>query len=275
LAVEDGPSAGTRLLRLAIFAFLWLFALFEAGTAAAARPLLPDAHVYWGAWHGPLYAGGFVYPPAGALLFLPAAVLPYPAFEALWLLVLVASALWLLWPLTPALRIPSLVVVGISLAWGNAATLLAVGLALTPRYPALWALLAWTKVTPLVATVALLRQRNWRSLAIALGFTALVGALMLAVAPGLVVDWIGQLQSHRGVPQFLLPELNAPLALRVLVAVLIAWFGASRPWTLALAAAVATPDLTFATLGLLAAAPRLGVGPRGHAALDLRVTAGW
>jgi hypothetical protein len=219
---------------------------------------LVDAYVYWDAWHGPLYAAGFVYPPPGALLFVPAAVLSWPAFEALWLITLAAAALWLLWPLPVRLRLPTLIIVGATLAWGNAATLLAVPLALAPRYPALWSVLAWTKVTPAVGVVTLVRRRSWHSLACGLGACALVGAVTFVIAHDLLGAWVIQLGTHADVPLFLPGfQFDLPLSARLLLATAIAWAGAYRPWTLAVAATVATPDLSLATCGLLAAIPRL------------------
>ncbi len=178
---------------------------------------------------------------------------------------LTASALWLLWPLPLAFRMPSLVLLCASLAWGNAATLLAVALALAPRYPILWAVLVWTKVTPAVGILALWRRHAWRALAVALGASVLIGVAVLGVAPGLMSAWFTQLGTHPAVPRFLLPALNVPLGLRAAVALAIAWGGSSRPWTLAIAAAVATPDLSLATFGILAALPRLWQTPAAGA----------
>ncbi len=247
------------LRRLITFALAWIGALVSVAVAVQDRPGLGDAHVYWAGWHGPLYAGGFVYPPVGALLFAPAAVLSWPVFAALWVAALSVAGLWLLWPVPVRLRIPFGLALAAAISWGNAATLLAVPLALAPRWPAAWAALAWTKVTPAVGMVALAQQRRWRDLAVALGVCSALGIGVLVVAPSLVAAWATQLQTHSEVPSYYLAILpwRPSLPVRVVLAAVIAWKGASRPWTLVVAAALATPDLSFATYGILAAAPRL------------------
>ena len=268
---ERGSLAGTTaqiraLGRPLIFAITALGAAGVVAVAVVSGADLYDARVYWLAWHGQLYGGAFVYPPPGALLAAPAAVLPWPIFAATWLAVLVLAGLWLLWPLPIWLRMPLLAALVATYAWGNAAPLVAVALALAPRWPMLWAVIAWTKVTPAAGLVALLRVRAWRQLALALGAIVVVGVATLIVAPGTLAAWIMFLLRHPAVPRFLpgLLPFAVPLAVRVPVAALIAWAGASRPWTLAVAAAVATPDLSVATCGLLAAVPRLAEGRPAH-----------
>ncbi len=247
-----------RAAPLAQFAVAWLAAIVAAGAVLVVRPQAVDAHVYWMAWHGPLYANGFVYPPPGALLFAPAAILPWPVFLAAWYVVLGASAAWLLWPLPVRLRVPWLIALFATLTFTNAATLLAVPLALAPRWPALWAVLAWTKVTPGVAMASLVRPGGLRKLAVGLGASAAIGLAVLVAAPTELADWLRLLAAHPEIPMFLPGfQVDVPLAARLVLAGAIAWLGASRPWTLAIAATLAVPDLSLATCGLLAAAPRL------------------
>ncbi len=91
-------------VRLFAFGSAWFVALISAGGVLFhTGTTLFDARAYWLAWHGPLYANGFVYPPAGALLFLPAAFLPWTVFAVAWLAVLTTAGTWLLWPLPPYL----------------------------------------------------------------------------------------------------------------------------------------------------------------------------
>ena len=211
----------------------------------------------------PLYAGNFVYPPAAALLFAPAAVLSWPVFAALWVAVLTAAGAWLLWPLPARLRIPMFIALAATLAWGNAATLFAVPLALAPRWPVFWAGVVWTKVSPAIGAVALIRRREWRAAGLALGVSALVGLVTLLLAPRASVEWLEQLRRFAFVTSSWMPGLLPwvpPYPVRVGVAALLAWVGASRRWTLAIAAVIATPDLSLATCGFLAAIPRLRDG---------------
>jgi hypothetical protein len=259
-AIHRPAAERAHLPRLAAFAAAWVLALVVLGVVLAARGgWLADARVYWAAWHGPLYGGGFVYPPAGALLFAPAAVLPWPVFAALWTGLLIVCGAWLLWPLPPYLRLPLFVALAATLVWCNAATLVAVALALAPRWPAAWAVIAWTKVTPAIGMAALVRRRQWRGLGVAVAASAALGIGVLVLAPEAFGGWVAQLARHPEIPSYWIAMLpvTPPLWLRLALAALVAWFGTSRPWTLALAAAIATPDLSLATCGILAALPRL------------------
>ncbi len=249
---------------LAEFAGASAIALVSVAGALHVAPHLHDARVYWEAWQGPLYAGAFVYPPPAGLLFAPAAILPWPAFAAVWLGVLAVAGAWLLWPLPLHLRVPFFVALSATFAWANAATVIAVALALAPRWPVLWAAVAWTKVTPVVAAASLLRQRRWRDLAVAVGACAGVGLVVLILAPGSLGEWLSQLARHPEIPSYYLAMLAwvPPFWIRLPVAAAIAAWGGSRWWTILVAAALATPDLSIATCGILAAAPRLmGLGP--------------
>ncbi len=253
-----GALPGATAYRLVAFALVWTAALVAVGFALAVRPGLADTRVYWEAWHGPLYAGGFVYPPVGAPFFAPAALLPWPAFATLFASALAGSLAWLLWPLSPAFRLPLLVLFLASAAWGNVAPLLAVALVFAVRWPALWALLAWTKATPVLALLGLVRQRRWRALLVAGGTSAVLGALVFLARPDLFAAWIDQLRAHPSVPQFfgwMLP-VDVPLWLRLPFAAALAWWAAERWWMVPVVVALATPDLTLATCGILAALPR-------------------
>ncbi len=229
------------------------------GDGGAYEPPGPaDAWVYWRAWHSPSYA--LPYPPPALLLFAPAAILPFPVFSLLWHATLLGAGAWLLWPLPGRLRLPAFIAVTAISAWGNVATLLAVPLALTPRYPALWGVLAWTKITPAVGAISLVRQRRWRALAVVVVPSAILAAAVLLLVPGITATWIEGVRGDPGlVDNFMWNILPFKVSafVRLPVAAAIAFFGASRPWTLAVAAAVATPNLSFATCGLLAAFVRL------------------
>lgn len=275
---DTSPAAMTpreprlHLVNLVAFTASWVFATVFVAAVAIQSPWPSDAWVYWSAWHGPMYArastgSGFVYPPVAALLFLPAVVLPWPLFAIVWISLLFVAGAWLMWPLPMRLRLPLFASLAASLAWGNAATLLAVPLVLAPRWPVLWVAQAWVKVTPAVGVVALLAQHRWRQFATVVGAIGLVGIGLVLLAPAALGAWLNHLAAHSEVPGYWLAMLpwSPPLALRLVVAAAIAYLGAARPWTLAIAAAVATPDLSLATCGILAAIPRLAEQARPDA----------
>lgn len=256
---EADSDRGVAWADLALFAGTWLVALTVVASVYLARPRMLDGLQYWRTWHGDPYSQ-VLYPPPALLLFAPAAVLPWPAFELLWQGVLITAGLWLAWPLPVRLRVPVFVALTAIAAWGNVATLVAVPLALTSRWPMAWAAVGWIKITPAIGVVALVRQRRWRDLAAITVLSALIGTVLVAFVPDLVAGWIradlqGQSLGNIFLPGFL--SIDVPLTIRLPLAAAIAWFGASRPWTAVLAAVVATPDLQLATCGLLAAVPRL------------------
>ena len=249
----------TRLRNLAALCATWSVALVAVGAVLVVRPGMGDAFSYWRTWHEAPYAS-VPYPPPALLLFAPAIVLPSSAFVVLWIGVLVAAGAWLLWPLPIRLRIPIFIALTSTFTFGNVATLLAVPLALAPRWPVAWSIIGWTKITPAVGAIALVRQRRWADIASLAAVSVLVGLIALVLAPDLVAAWVAAMHKSTWVGDLFLPGLipfSVPVAVRLPIAVAIAWFGASRPWTLAIAAAFSTPDLSIATCGLLAAIPRL------------------
>lgn len=111
-------------------------------------------------------------------------------------------------------------------------------------------------------------RREWRSLGLALGVTAVLAVTSFAVAPDAWFEWIALLarNAHQGSDYVWLDFVpEAPLAVRVaLAAVLVAW-GARRdlPWTLAVAMVMAQPDINPWTFALLAAIPRSTIRAEG------------
>ena len=154
-----------------------------------------DAFAYWSLNLADPYAthigglGSFLYTPVVARLFAPATNLDWPAFLWTWLSILLATALWLggrrrwLW----VLAFPP---VALELYHGNVHLLMAAAIALGFRYPATWAFVLLAKVTPGVGLLWFLVRREWRNLAIALGVTAAIVAVSLAIDFRLWVDWV-------------------------------------------------------------------------------------
>jgi hypothetical protein len=253
-AIRDGLVVGG----LAFLAYLFAVVAPKAGTVGF------DAFAYWHLDIVNPYLrqagvfGAFPYTPVAARLFAPAAVLPWLTFLWLWLAALVGTALWLggrrwLW----VLAFPP---VAVELYHGNIHLLLAAAIALGFRYPAAWAFVLLTKTTPGVGLIWFAVRREWRSLAIALGVTAALVALSLAIDFPLWRQWLDRelLATLREPPNQ--PQIAIPLLIRLpLAAALVAW-GArtNRRWTVPAGAALALPVLWFAGLSILAAIPALG-----------------
>lgn len=253
-AVRDGAV----LAGLLFLVYLFVVVAPAAGTVGF------DALSYWiysiddpyRITHGTM--GSFVYSPVAARLFQANSLLPWWQFLWLWEAGLLATALWLggrRWWLA-VLAFPP---VALELYHGNIHLLIAAAIALGFRYPAAWAFVLVTKVTPGVGLIWFVVRREWRNLAIALGVTAALVAVSLVVDFRLWQEWIDRevLVSLRQPPNQ--PQIEIPLLLRLPAAgLLVAWGGLTdRKWTVPLAAALAMPVLWIAAFSVLAALPAL------------------
>ena len=247
---------------LAIAGMLFAGYLFVV-VAPAAGTVGFDAFAYWSVNLTHPYEliagelGAFPYTPVAARLFAPAALLPWPTFWWIWMALLVGTAIWLGW--RQALLVLAFPPVAIELYHGNIHLLLAAAIALGLRYPWTWAFVLLTKVTPGVGLIWFLVRREWRQLAIALGVTAALVGVSLAIDGRLWREWIvdGLLPVAGGpVQQF---YLGVPLVIRLpLAAALVAWGARTdRTWVLPAGAALALPVLWLSGLSILAAIPAI------------------
>jgi hypothetical protein len=226
------------------------------------RPMpLYDARAYWIAdWADPYAVSGegekhaYLYSPAFLQLIAPLRALPFEWFGAAWVVITAVTLILITrhW-LFVAMLVP---VTLIELEVGNIHFLLAAAVYLGMRYPAVWAFVLLTKVTPGVGLVWFLVRREWRSLAIALGATALIAGVSFVMVPGHWVDWIGSLVGNAR-QQWPYPLFPVPLAVRlVAAAALIAWGARTdRRWTLIVGTTLAIPTLWPANLAMAVGLP--------------------
>jgi hypothetical protein len=252
-AVRDGLTIAGLLFAGYLFVVI----------APSAQTVGFDAFAYWHLDIEHPYAlsagdfGAFTYTPAAARLFAPAALLSWPAFLTIWLGVLVATVVWLGW--RRSLMVLAFPPVAVELYHGNVHLLIAAAIAVGFRYPVAWAFVLLTKVTPGVGLIWFAVRREWRSLGIALGATAAITAVSLAIDGRLWSEWLNGAilkVAEGGVSQ---PTLPLPLLLRLpAAALLVAWGGlTNRKWTVPAAAALALPVPWFSGLAILAAIPAL------------------
>lgn len=225
-----------------------------AGFGTVCHPWLGyDAHAYWAVDPAAPYAfdgtpdqySAFRYSPAAAQVFSLFHVLPWPLFALLWFACLAALLVWLArgWTLA-VLAFP---VIAWDIYLGNIEVLLAVAIIAGFRYPAAWAVVLLTKVTPGVGLVWFIARREWRNLAIALGATAAIAGISFLAAPGLWFEW----------PQAILAVHDRPglpsVVLRIAAAMLIVFWGArtDRRWTVVVGATLALGWLDLKTCALL------------------------
>jgi Glycosyltransferase family 87 len=208
-----------------------------------------DVYAYWSVDLGHLYAqtpqalsgfGAFHYSPAVAQVFAVFHVVPWWIFLWGWTALLVATLVWLggRWTLL-LLAFPPLV---LELYAGNINLLIAATIALGFRYPAVWAFVLLTKVTPGVGVLWFAFRREWRNLAIALGVTAAIVLVSFISAPALWSQWMTALFDLGGLTGGSLP---IPVVVRLPIAAAVVWWGArsDRRWAVPVAATIATPVL--------------------------------
>lgn len=249
----DGPAGRRDPLRDAFFLVAGLTCLGIAfglitGTASDALGWyvfrLPDPYEF-----RDYSAGyGFYFTPPIAFAIYPLVLLPLPLFAAAWIAIGFAALYYLVgrWAALVMLVPP----VFAELHQGNVNLLLAAASLLMLRWPGVASFLVLTKVTPGIAILWFAVRREWRSLAIALGTTALIVLVTLVIAPGLWVDWYETLSGNLGTegsPDF---AIRIPLVARLLAAMGLVTWGAltSRRWTLPLAVTLAAPTLWFNVL---------------------------
>ena len=211
--------------------------------------------------------GAFPYSPVAVLLFSPAKLLPYSTFLGLWTALLIGVALWLI---PPMLWAPGLLLMLGDLHAGNVHLLVAASVVVGLRWPAGWAAVLLTKVTPGVGLLWFAVRREWRSMAVALTATLTVVAITLPVLLPLWPDWLAYLlRNGADAPHGAPLELDWPLIPRLIVASLVVVLAArsGRAWLVPLAAILAIPIIwlsaipafVFASIRLFRSPPTAGV----------------
>ena len=217
-----------------------------------------DAYCYWQApladpyarsdWTDPV---AYVYSPAFLQLLTPLTVLPWQAFLGAWTLVLLAGVRFLTGGFWFAFGV---VFALMELAGGNISILIAVAMVVGFRWPAAWAFVLLTKVTPGIGLLWFVVRREWNSLAIALVATAGVFVVSAMFMPGAWSDWITVLSTVSG-RDGTWAAVPIPLIARLPVAVVLVVWGArtDRRWTVPVAGMIALPALWYGGFSMLLA----------------------
>ena len=222
-----------------------------------------DAFAYWSLNLADPYArtpgalGAFTYSPVIARLFSPFGMLAFWQYLMLWDGLLVGTAIWLgSGSFRSVLAVFAFPAVALELYHGNVHLLIAAAIWLGFRYPAAWSFVLLTKVTPGVGLIWFVVRREWRSLTIALGVTAVLVAGSLAIDGRLWESWLRdslEVTATGGA----LNQFSLPVALWIRVpaaAVLVAWGGLTdRRWTVPVGATLALPILWPSGFAVLAA----------------------
>ena len=222
-----------------------------------------DAVAYWGVDLEHPYRsvagdlGAFPYTPVAARLFAPTGLIDWIAFWWLWEGILVGTIVWLGW--RRALLVLAFPPVAVELYHGNVHLLIAAAVALGLRYPAAWAFVLLTKVTPGIGLVWFAVRREWRNLAIALGVTVALVMVSLVVDGRLWIEWLNEAILPAAGRPLGQPSIPIPLAIRLPAALIVVIWGAltDRRWALPVAVTLALPIMWFAGLSILVAIPAI------------------
>jgi hypothetical protein len=240
-----------------------------------------DAYAYWTTRSGDFYAnaetgriGAYLYSPAFAQALAPLVALPLAVFTAIWTAINFAALWWLLrrWALPSLLFLP----IPFEIISGNVHLLYAVAIVAGFRYPATWALMLLTKVTPGVGVLWFAARREWRALAVAVAATLAIVAVSVLLDRAAWEQWIAILRADvagagAGSLQTLGWYLAVPLLPRLIVAVVVVAVAAltDRRWLVPFAIVIALPVIWLNSLAVLAAAVPLWLARPGT--LDERV----
>lgn len=242
----------------------WMFT-----QATPDRPLTGyDAHAYYDAAalddpYRETILGGFdqvggryeyKYPPPFAQLLSPLHLLPWPVFLVGWLVICYLAFVWLAgrWAL-PLLFFPPIL---LELYYGNVNILMGAAVVLGFRWPAAWAFILLTKITPGIGLVWFAVRREWRALAIALGVTAVICAVSFVLAPGLWSDFQLASGTQTGatvdVPRQAV-QVNLPVRLAIAAALVAYGAWTDRRWLVPVAVTISVPFLWINVLAVLVA----------------------
>ena len=233
-----------------------------------------DARSYYGFDYAAIYAGrsdwnsigAYPYSPAFAQAMWPLNLLPWPMFVAAWTALLIAAVFLLT---GRQLFLVGLLVAAMEIAGGNVSLLLTLAIVAGFRWPASWALVLLTKITPGIGLLWFALRKEWRQLAIALGATAAIVAISLALNPSLWSDWFGVLAANtsKGGTWAAIP---IPLWLRMPVGIVLIVWGAPRNqrWVVPIGAMLALPALWYGSLAMVLGVIPLTTGEERRRAWD-------
>jgi hypothetical protein len=209
--------------------------------------------------------GAYPYSPAWVQLIEPLRHLPFLVVYAGWTAVYLVALAWLVGPLGAAAALVLMTTAQLNVIGGNVQFMMAIAVVVGMRFPAAWSWVLLTKAAPGVGLVWFAVRREWRSLLVAIGFSAAIAAASFVIAPQLWGEWLRTLSSNASVEVASPILLRVPILPRLLVsAAIVAWAAwRNRPAGIILAVALSQPVLWAGAITLLLAAFRLsGWRPR-------------
>ena len=253
--LETPPLVGL-VVALVLWALVVVFAepwgrLWGTGQDARCyyQATLADPYLH-SSWNDPI---AYVYSPAFLQLVSPLTALPWQAFMAVWTALLIAVVRFLTGPqlLAAGLLFPFTLM---EVAGGNVSILLAVAIVVGFRWPAAWALVLLTKITPGIGLLWFAVRGEWRSLAIAIGATAAIAAISYLTLPAAWSRWVEVIVDNAG-KGGTWASVPIPLWIRLPAAAALVVWGArtDRRWTVPVASMLALPALWYGGISMLLA----------------------
>jgi hypothetical protein len=238
-------------------------AVYTVGKILIFGGLGQDTHAYWLAAQGeltynrpPITLDAYLYSPVFLTAIRPLALLPYPGFLALWIVLLAAVLIWLVRPLRARWAIPIALCCVPEILLGNIYVLLAAATVLGVRRPEAWAFPILTKVTTGVGLLWFAARGDWRGFLRGAGAVVLIVGISYLFEPGHWHAWVQFLLENRDRTA----DSSLSFVLRCALAVALVVIGARRnlPWLLAPAVLLASPVLAaIIPATVLVAIPRL------------------
>jgi hypothetical protein len=253
------PAVSIEVVGIAAAVGIWIVVMAFGEPWSRLLITGQDARCYWvpgfdapyalSEWTAPI---AYVYSPAFLQLLAPLKVLAWEPFLGIWTVLLLLAVRFLSGPRLFAL---ALVVAVPELIGGNIHLLVAVAIVIGFRYPAAWSLILLTKITPGIGLLWFAVRREWRSLGIALGATAAIAAVSLAIDPRAWLEWLGVIGASVGKTSGTWAALPIPLWFRLPIAAAVVGWGArtDRRWVVPVAAMLALPALWYGGLAILLA----------------------
>ena len=269
------------LIGVAALAASWVgIVYFAEPWGATLAPSGMDARCYWAPTLADPYLHSnwldqiaYPYSPAFLQLVEPIRLLPWQAFMAVWAAILMAALTYMT---GPRLILLGLAFFGLMEIWGgNIELLVALAVVVGFRWPAVWSFVLLTKITPGIGLLWFAVRREWRSLAIAIGATAMVVAVSYVLMPDAWRTWPQVLANNVG-KNGTWAAVPIPLVVRLPSAVALVVWGArtNRRWTVPVSAMLALPALWYGGLSIMVAVLPL-VGARSWSDVRRVATQGW
>lgn len=253
------------ILGIAAAALVW----FEY-TRSGGQPV--DVRYYWAADPANLYPhpelgerNGYNYSPAFEFVVAWGRALPFEAFVAIWRAALLVALVYLAGPLT--IFVLFLPPVASEVNAGNIQIVLALAIVLGFRWPATWAFVLLSKLTPGLGLLWFALRRQWRACLIAGGVTAAIALAAFVLNPD---AWPAYLRLLTGGPAPAVSPYYLDFWTRLPMALAFVAFGAWRGyrWPVVVASTLALPVFYYISPSML-----VGVLPFLRVAVGRRLAA--